>query len=140
MWTYFALIQLGQRHHQSARYRGYHSKKLRDQQDGRMKKHLRSFMISQFKRTFRTIYLDEICPFWYVYVYDDDDDDELFLCYGWPTKGFSLISGRDHCQRSSPSWIPNTPWAGFEPAQNLSSGLVEWSCVVVITTTPRRHK
>ena len=18
---------------------------------------------------------------------DDDDDDELFLCYGWPTKG-----------------------------------------------------
>ena len=54
MRTYFALIQLGQRHHQSARYRGYHSKKLRDQQDGRMKKHLRSFMISQFKRTFRT--------------------------------------------------------------------------------------
>ena len=20
---------------------------------------------------------------------DDDDDDELFLCYGWPTKGKS---------------------------------------------------
>ena len=30
--------------------------------------------------------------------------------------------------------------AGFEPAQNLSSGLVEWSCAVVITTTPRCHK
>ena len=27
--------------------------------------------------------------------------------------------------------------AGFEPAQNLSSGLVEWSSAVVITTTPR---
>ena len=25
------------------------------------------------------------------------------------------------------------PQAGFEPAQNLSSGLVEWSCAVVIT-------
>ena len=44
---------------------------------------------------------------------------------------FSLISSRDHCQRSSPSWISDTPRAGFEPAQNLSSGLVEWSCAVV---------
>ena len=55
-------------------------------------------------------------------------------------KVFSLISSRDHCQRSSPSRISNTPRAGFEPAQNLSSGLVEWSCSVVITTTPRRHE
>ena len=54
-------------------------------------------------------------------------------------KAFSLISSRDHCQRSSPSRISDTPWPGFEPAQSLSSGLVEWSCVVVITTTPRRH-
>ena len=45
--------------------------------------------------------------------------------------GFSLISRREHCQRSSPSRISNT-WAGFEPAQNLSSGFVEWSCAVVI--------
>ena len=51
-------------------------------------------------------------------------------------KAFSLISSRDHCQRSSPLRISDTPWAGFEPAQNLSSGLVEWSCAVVITTTP----
>ena len=36
--------------------------------------------------------------------------------------------------------ISDTPRAGFEPAQNLGSGLVEWSCAVVITTTPRRHK
>ena len=54
-------------------------------------------------------------------------------------KAISLISSRDHCQRSSPSRISNTPRAGFEPAQNLSSGLVEWSCAVVITITPRRQ-
>ena len=54
-------------------------------------------------------------------------------------KVFSLISSWDHCQRSSPSRISDTPQAGFEPAQNLSSGLVEWSCAVVITTTPWRY-
>ena len=40
-------------------------------------------------------------------------------------KTFSLISSWDHCQRSSPSRISDTPRAGFETAQNLSSGLVE---------------
>ena len=55
-------------------------------------------------------------------------------------KAFSLISSRDHYQRSSPSQISNTPRAGFEPAQNLTSGLVERSCAVVITTTPWCHK
>ena len=40
-------------------------------------------------------------------------------------KAFSLISSQDHCERSSPSRISNTPRAGLEPAQNLSSGLVE---------------
>ena len=54
-------------------------------------------------------------------------------------KTFSLISSWDHCQRSSPSRISDTPRAGFEAAQNLSSGLVERSCAVVITTTPRSH-
>ena len=39
----------------------------------------------------------------------------------------------------SPSRISDTPRAGFEPAQNLSSGLVESSSAVVINTTPRRH-
>ena len=34
-------------------------------------------------------------------------------------KAFSPISSRDHCQRSSPSQISNTPPKGFEPAQNL---------------------
>ena len=79
---------------------------------------------------------------YYHYISDDDDDDddeELFLWYGWLMKAFSLISSWDHCQRSSPPQISNTPQAEFEPAQNLSSGLVEWSCAVVITTTPRRQ-
>ena len=40
-------------------------------------------------------------------------------------KTFSLISSRDHCQRFSPLQISDTPQAGFELAQNLSSGLVE---------------
>ena len=55
-------------------------------------------------------------------------------------KVFSLISSQDHYERFSPSRISDTSRAGFEPAQNLSSGLVKWSCVVVITTTPRNYK
>ena len=51
-------------------------------------------------------------------------------------KAFSLIFSWDHCQRSSPSEISDTPQAGFEPAENLSSGLVKGSCAVLITTTP----
>ena len=43
MKTYLALIQLGQRQHQSARYLGYRSKKLVSQQDGRMKKTFAQF-------------------------------------------------------------------------------------------------
>ena len=51
-------------------------------------------------------------------------------------KAFSLICCRGHCQRSSPSRIPNTTRAGFEPNQNLCSEFVEWSYAVVTTTTP----
>ena len=54
-------------------------------------------------------------------------------------KAFSLISSQDHCQRSWPLWVSDMPQAGFEPAQNLSSGLVVWNCLIVITTTPRRY-
>ena len=54
-------------------------------------------------------------------------------------KAFSFISSRDHCQRFSPLQISNMLPAGFEPAQNLSSGFVEWSCAVVITTAPRHQ-
>ena len=48
---------------------------------------------------------------------------------------FSLISRWDHCQRSFSSRISETLGVGFEPVQNLSSGLVEWRCAVVITKT-----
>ena len=51
-------------------------------------------------------------------------------------KAFSVISIRSHCQRSLPFQISSTLRAGFELAQNLRSGFVEWSCSVVITTTP----
>ena len=55
-------------------------------------------------------------------------------------KSFSFISSRDHCQRSSPSRTSDAPRAGgFEPAQNLSSGFVKWSCAAVITTTRRYY-
>ena len=54
-----------------------------------------------------------------------DDDDDGFCGIVDRRKVFSLVSSRDHCQRSSPSRISDTPRAGFEPAQNLSSGLVE---------------
>ena len=57
-------------------------------------------------------------------------------------KAFNLISSRDNCKRSSPSRISDnsgTPRVGFEPAQNLSSDLLEWSCAVARTATPRRH-
>ena len=55
---------------------------------------------------------------------DDDDDDNCFCDMADQRKAFSLIFSRDHCQRSSPSRISDTPRVGFEPAQNLSSGLV----------------
>ena len=46
-------------------------------------------------------------------------------------KVLSLISSRDHCQRSSPSRISDTPQVGFETAQNLILGLVKWNCAIV---------
>ena len=54
-------------------------------------------------------------------------------------KVLSFIYSRDHCQRSSPSRISDKTRTGFKPAQNTSSGLVEWNCAVAITTTPRHH-
>ena len=69
----------------------------------------------------------------------DDNDDDFFCGMVDRQKAFGLISSRGNCQRSSPSWISNMPRAGFEPAQNLSSGLIEWTCAVVIITTPRGH-
>ena len=60
-----------------------------------------------------------------------------FSCMVDRRKTFSFISSWDHCHRSSPWRISDTARGGFEAAQNLSEGLVEWSCVLVITTTPR---
>ena len=54
-------------------------------------------------------------------------------------KAFSFISSGDHGQISSPSRISDTQQGEFEPAQKLSSGLGNWSCAVVITTTQRNH-
>ena len=54
-------------------------------------------------------------------------------------KAFSLISSQDHHQRSSSWRISETPRAGFEPAQNLTLGLVEWGCALVATNIPRRE-
>ena len=54
-------------------------------------------------------------------------------------KAFSLISSWDHCQRSSTWRISDMPQAGFEHVQNLSSGLVDRRCAVVIIITPRRY-
>ena len=71
---------------------------------------------------------------------DDNDDDKLFLWYGWLTKGvqpYLQPKTQNNCQRSSPSRISDTPQTGFEPVQNLSSCLVEWSCAVVMTAMPR---
>ena len=39
-----------------------------------------------------------------------------------------------------PSQISDMPQAGFEPAQKLSSGLIEWSCALAINTTPQCHQ
>ena len=69
---------------------------------------------------------------------DDDDDDKLFMWNGWPARGVKpyFHSG----PLSEILTIANhTPRAGFEYARNLGSDCIEWSCAVLITTTPRRY-
>ena len=58
-------------------------------------------------------------------VVDDDDNDKFFCGMGDQRKAFSLISSRDHCQRSSPLRVSDTPQAGLELTQNLSSRFVK---------------
>ena len=48
---------------------------------------------------------------------------------------FSLISSRNHCQRSPPFRMSDMPRAGVEPAQNLSLGFVELSCAVFVISS-----
>ena len=62
---------------------------------------------------------------------DDDDDDEFLLRNGWPTKGISLISSRDHSQIITISNLRHTA-SRFNLHKNLNSGFVEWSYIVVI--------
>ena len=54
-----------------------------------------------------------------------DDDHDCFCDMVDRRKAFSLISSRDHYKRSSPSRISKPLRAGYEPSQNLSSGLIE---------------
>ena len=51
----------------------------------------------------------------------------------------ALFPARSITTDPHPLRISDTPRAGFELAQNLSSGFVEWSSAVVITITPRHH-
>ena len=81
-----------------------------------------------------TQYLKPFCISWHD---NDDDDDELFLLTD--KRHLRLISSRYHCHRFSPSQFSDTYRAVFQPAQNRSSHVVEWSCAVVIITKPRRH-
>ena len=60
-----------------------------------------------------------------------------YFCYAVDQqKAFSLVSSRDYCQKSASLQISDMPRAGFESLQKLSLGLAEWSCAVMITTTP----
>ena len=63
----------------------------------------------------------------------------MFLLYGWQTKVVYPYFQPGLIEGSSPVRISNTPQAGFEPAENLNSGLVEWSCAVVINNTLQYH-
>ena len=47
-----------------------------------------------------------------------------------------LISSSDNCHRFLPWQISDTSQAPFDPTLNQSSSFVEWSCAIVITTTP----
>ena len=76
--------------------------------------------------TRKTLNIDTFCA---VFTRVANGDDELMM-----NKLFYMVDRRKAfrftCQRSSPSRISDTPRAGFEPAQNLSSGFVERSWAV----------
>ena len=52
------------------------------------------------------------------------DDNVVFAEWLADERRLCLIFSRDHCQKSSPSRISNTPRARFEPVQNLNSVFV----------------
>ena len=88
-------------------------------------------------RFYILVFLFSVLCFVDVYDDDDDDDDDDSFC-GMVELQRAL--SRDHCQRFSQLQISDTPLAGFEPEQNLSSGFVELRFAVVITAIPRRVK
>ena len=53
----------------------------------------------------------------------------------WWTVFVVWLTSRNHCQRSSLLQFFGTTQVGFEPAQNMSSNFVEWSCAILITTS-----
>ena len=56
------------------------------------------------------------------------------MCLAFFSAG-SIVRDPHHRER----YTGDTLQAGFEPAQNLISGLVQWSCAEVVTTTPQGH-
>ena len=56
---------------------------------------------------------------------DDDDDDKLFCSMVDRRKAFKFIYFQPGPLSEIPSRTSDTPRAGFEPTQNLSSGLVQ---------------
>ena len=66
-------------------------------------------------------------------------EDIMMNCFcgiGDRQKAFSFISSWNHCQRTSPLWVSDTPGAAYEPEFRLD----EWRCAVGIITTPLRQK
>ena len=55
-------------------------------------------------------------------------------------KAISLISSQHNCQRFSASLIFHTPQLEYEPVQNLGPEFVEWSSILLITSTQECHK
>ena len=84
----------------------------------------------KFKNTFGIFWSVFCGSWWWLWM--------VFVVWLTDERRLALFLSRDYCQISSPSWIYDTR-AGFEPAQNLSSGLVEWSCAVAITAIPWHH-
>ena len=66
------------------------------------------------------------------------DDDELFLGNGWQTKSDKPYF--QPAQLSEILSIANLPHPEYEPVQNLGPEFVEWSSILLITSTQECHK
>ena len=83
------------------------------------------FEKKHFQKHFAPLYLQFEASIDDIYI--QKFPDTVIICFcgmvHWG-KAFSLIFNLDQCQRSSLSWISDTPRAGHELAQNLSSEIV----------------